>query len=164
MRGMRRRDCEASWCLTGLPGSLAHAVYGGGFVTGSKDTRNTLCQIVSHDGPFVVVAVDYRRAPEFKCPVALEDCVDALDWVADNVEQYGGDPARICVAGDSAGGSLTLATVAANMARGDDAVPVRCQVRAPPLSYGAGTLASDCRCTRVIGGCVPSGELRLRGA
>ncbi len=55
----------------------------------------------------IVVSVDYRLAPEYSFPVAHQDSFTALKWVVNNIAAYGGNPADLLVAGDSAGGNLS---------------------------------------------------------
>ena len=80
--------------------------HGGGFVLGSARQGDWSCSIVADDLDAVVVSVDYRLAPAHRFPAAIEDCHDALVWVAEHAESLGGDPDRIGVMGDSAGGNL----------------------------------------------------------
>jgi acetyl esterase len=81
--------------------------HGGGFVIGSLSSHDPLCRVLSGRIPAIVVAVDYRLAPEHPFPAAAEDAYAAVRWVADHARELGGDPARIAVAGDSAGGNLS---------------------------------------------------------
>ena len=80
--------------------------HGGGFVLGTLEAFDPLCTFLAEGSGCLVVSVGYRLAPEARFPAALEDAAAALAWVADHGAELGGDPARIAVAGDSAGGNL----------------------------------------------------------
>jgi len=80
--------------------------HGGGWVLGSPRMYDPLCTFVAHSVPAVVLSIDYRMAPEHRAPQAAHDCVDALVWAAGTAAGIGGDPARLGVWGDSAGGNL----------------------------------------------------------
>ena len=98
-------------------GPLPVVVYfhGGGWVLGDIDSHDKGVRAIAAAGRCLAVSVDYRRAPEAQFPAAAEDCFAALRQVAANAARLGGDPARLAVAGDSAGGNL--AAVCALMAR-----------------------------------------------
>lgn len=101
------------WSRTLRP--LVLNLHGGGFVLGSARQGDWICSTVAADLDAVVVSVDYRLAPAHKFPAAVEDCYDTLLWTAAHAERLGGDPARLGVMGDSAGGNL--ATVVCLLAR-----------------------------------------------
>ncbi|OBH98655.1 alpha/beta hydrolase [Mycobacterium sp. E2733] len=98
-------------------GPLPIVVYahGGGFVFCDLDSHDGLCRSIANLIPAVVVSVGYRLAPENPWPAAAEDVYVATCWAADNAAALGGDPERLAVGGDSAGGNL--AAVTALMAR-----------------------------------------------
>lgn len=83
--------------------------HGGGFVTGGLDAMQFLCAQLASAARVLVVSVDYPLAPEHRYPAALDTSYAALRWVADNGDELGGDPGRLVVMGDSAGGNLAAA-------------------------------------------------------
>ena len=80
--------------------------HGGGFVTGNLDGFDEPSRALANDVEAIVVATTYRKAPESKFPAAHDDAMTALRWVAEHVGEHGGDPSRLAVMGDSAGGNL----------------------------------------------------------
>jgi acetyl esterase len=81
--------------------------HGGGFITGSLNTHDPLCRELCAGARAVVVAVDYRLAPENRFPAAVDDSLFATRWVAEHASELEADSKRIAVAGDSAGGNLS---------------------------------------------------------
>ncbi len=92
----------------GLPVLLY--LHGGGFTIGSLNTHDSLCRHLAHLAHCAVLSVDYRLAPEHKFPTAVDDAWDSLVWLHAQAAGLGLDPERIAVGGDSAGGTLSLAT------------------------------------------------------
>ncbi len=80
--------------------------HGGGFVIGDIATYDNLCRMIAEEVRCRVLAVEYRLAPEHRFPAAIDDVTTAWRFIAGNPALFGADPARIAVAGDSAGGNL----------------------------------------------------------
>lgn len=75
-------------------------------MVGDLDTHDAVCRLLAREADVTVLAVDYRRAPEHRFPAAVDDALTAVRWAAHAADAIGIDPARIAVAGDSAGGNL----------------------------------------------------------
>jgi acetyl esterase len=112
--------------------------HGGGWVIGDLYTHDGICRSLTNVAACVVASVDYRLAPEFKYPVAVDDSYAALRWVVASASKLGIDPRRVAVGGDSAGGNL--ATVVARMARDQGGPVLVHQVLVYPVTnYDFGT-------------------------
>ncbi|WP_417494241.1 alpha/beta hydrolase [Maricaulis sp.] len=102
--------------------------HGGGYFVGDLHSHDALCRRLAAIGGVRVLAVDYRLSPEHVFPAAVEDALAAFDWLAgEGAAEMGADPARLAVAGDSAGGGL--AAMLAQARRGQ----VRFQLLIYPL-------------------------------
>ena len=95
--------------------------HGGGWVIGSLEAYDKVCRYFAARTGCAVVAVDYRLAPEHRFPAAIDDAIAAFRWLGAEAPALGVDPARIVLAGDSAGG--TIAAVVAQQVRGDATPP-----------------------------------------
>lgn len=98
-------------------GNLPMILYfhGGGFIMGSIEDHDPLCGKIADECRAVVIAADYRLAPEYPFPACIEDAVFTAEWAVKNAHAYGGDPGRMLAAGDSSGANM--AAVLALLAR-----------------------------------------------
>jgi acetyl esterase len=121
-------------------GALPLVVYyhGGGFAMGDLDGYDRVCRRLCEDTQAMVMSVDYRLAPEHPFPAAVDDAWAALQWAAEHAASLGADPARIAVAGDSAGG--TLAAVVSLLARDAGGPRLACQALVYPCTASAAGL------------------------
>src|SRR5579884_1092068 len=106
--------------------------HGGGWVIGDLDTHDGICRSLANGAGCIVASVDYRLAPEHKFPAAPEDCYAATVWVAKNASTFNGDPSRVALGGDSAGGNLTA--VVAQVARDRGGPPLVFQLMIYPAT------------------------------
>lgn len=107
--------CELTSAPGAHPGTTVLYVHGGGYVIGSIATHRGLVARISAASGARALSVDYRLAPEHPFPAAVDDAVAAYRWLLAN----GGTPSRTVIAGDSAGGGLTIATLLALRDAGD---------------------------------------------
>lgn len=111
--------------------------HGGGWVVGDLETHDHLCRYIAGTSGCVVIAVDYRLAPEHRFPAAFDDACAAVRWVSANAGNIGVDPKRLAVGGDSAGGNLAAAVALAM--RDEGGIMLRLQV----LLYPAVDFTAD---------------------
>ena len=91
-----------------LPGLIYF--HGGGLVAGSLETHDAIARALAHAGGVRVASIDYRLAPEHRFPAALDDAQFSVRHISTHAAQFGVDPARLGVCGDSAGATLAAAT------------------------------------------------------
>jgi acetyl esterase len=106
--------------------------HGGGWVIGDLESHDHLCRVLAKKAECVVVAVDYRLAPEAKFPAAVDDAWTAVEWVTANSDEIDVDARRLAVAGDSAGGNL--AAVVSVMAKDSEHVEIIHQALIYPVT------------------------------
>jgi acetyl esterase len=116
----------------GQPLPIVVHYHGGGWAMGDLDTHDRLARYYCTHADAIVVNVDYRRPPEHKFPTAVEDSYLAVCWAAEHAAELDGDPTRIAVAGDSAGGNL--ATVVCQLAKANQGPKIAFQALVYPVT------------------------------
>lgn len=112
-----------------LPGMMFF--HGGGWVAGNLESHDGTCRRLANESGCRLVAVDYRLAPEHRFPHGLNDCLAATRHVARHAEDFGIDPARLGVAGDSAGGGFAASVC--RMARDEGGPAIAFQLLLCPI-------------------------------
>ena len=105
----------------GDPKGLFLFIHGGGWMVGSRISHDSAVRALAVASGCDVLSVEYRLAPEHPFPAAVDDVLAAWRFAVEQAPEWGIDPNRIAVGGDSAGGNL--AAVIAQQTRGDDVVP-----------------------------------------
>lgn len=84
-------------------------IHGGGWVTGSVDSYTNTCNELSNKTKRIVIAIDYRLAPEYPYPFGFNDCYEAINLIMKNLKALNLKEEDVCLMGDSAGGNLVAA-------------------------------------------------------
>lgn len=126
----------------GAIGTLPVVVYvhGGGWVLGDKETHDRLVREIAVGANAVVVFVDYDRSPESRFPVAIEQSYAVTRYVAEHAAEFGADPTRLAIAGDSVGGNM--AAVVALLAKERGGPRIAAQVLLYPVTDASMSSAS----------------------
>jgi acetyl esterase len=111
---------------------LVH-LHGGGWVAGSIETHDPFCRLLAALAGISIVAVEYRLAPEYPHPAALDDAETVLQWTAAHAAEWGADAERLTLGGDSAGGHLA-AVVAMRRLLGRVTPPLRALLLLYPVT------------------------------
>ncbi|USK35785.1 alpha/beta hydrolase [Bacillus sp. F19] len=106
--------------------------HGGGWVLGDIESTDASCRMIANRTDSIVVSVNYRLAPEYKFPTAVEDAYAALEWVYEKGNSFNGNVSRMVIGGDSVGGNL--ATVVTMMARDRKGPAITAQVLIYPAT------------------------------
>ncbi len=134
-RTVEGADCEATLRILvpfERPRGVLVYYHGGGWVTGSADEYDTVARKLAERTSCAIVLVEYRLAPEYRYPTAVDDSFMALEWVGEHVREIVGQDVPLIVAGDGAGGNL--AAVTAIRARDRNGPSVALQVLIYPVT------------------------------
>ena len=121
------------------PDPLLVFFHGGGMIYGDLDSHDAVCRFLAEQAGVRVLSVDYRLAPEHPFPAGVDDAWAAYQWVSANAADYGADPQRLAVGGDSAGAYLSAATA---IAAANADVPLAYQLLIYPVTDNTGSFES----------------------
>ena len=115
--------------------------HGGGWVIGDRNTHDVVCRTLANEARCAVLSVGYRKAPEHKFPVPVDECFAAITWAIEHADKLRIDRSRVAVGGDSAGGNLSA--VVSLLARDHKLPPLKLQLLLYPATDFTGTYASQ---------------------
>lgn len=119
---------------------VIYLVHGAGWVAGDLDTHDNACRYLANQLQAIVVAVNYRRAPEYKFPIPFDDSYLVLKWINANMKKIKGN-GKLIIVGDSAGGQLAASICLVNAAE-KKPVPILAQVLInPALNLSKGSVS-----------------------
>lgn len=109
---------------------IIYLVHGAVWVAGDLDTHDNICRYLANHAEAIVVAVNYRRAPEHKFPAAFDDCYAVMKWISSNTDKLNGN-GKLVLIGDSAGGQLVGSLCLMNASE-EKPIPITAQVLVDP--------------------------------
>lgn len=107
--------------------------HGGGWVLNDLDTCHESCSRLAFSTGHIVVSIEYRLAPEHPFPIPVNDAFDSYLWAVQHAESLNGNPQKISVAGDSAGGNLAIAVCQLAVQYGE-LPPIQSQILLYPVT------------------------------
>lgn len=116
--------------------------HGGGWVLGDLENTDAACRALTNMAQCLVISVNYRKAPEHRFPAALDDAYAAVQWVVKNAASIDGDPQRVAVGGESAGGNLAAVVCLRARDQGDP-LPIYQALIYPVTNYAFDTLSYE---------------------
>jgi acetyl esterase len=116
--------------------------HGGGWVLGDLENTDAACRALTTMAQCLVISVNYRKAPEHRFPAALDDAYAAVQWVIENAASIDGDPQRVAVGGESAGGNLAAVVCLRARDQGDP-MPIYQALIYPVTNYAFDTLSYE---------------------
>lgn len=126
-------------------------VHGGGFVTGLPEDDDKFCDLVRNELGITVISIDYRLAPEYKCPTDKNDVYDVVNYVSSHNDEFGINPSNMSIGGHSAGANIS--TVVCMMAKEAKKFSFKCQI----LDYPPIDLATPATEKFYTEGAIPPG-------
>lgn len=115
-------------------------IHGGAWVAGNLDTHDNMARYLCKEAQALVVSVGYLNSPEGKFPQPLEQCYDALLWIAGHAQEFHADAARLAVVGDSAGGNMAAALCLLARDRQGPKIILQVLINPSPDLTGGGTI------------------------